>query len=797
MTPMETARQLIKLGVPVFRVRVAQDGTKTPMHKNGHLDATLDPGLVDDWFTESPSARVGAFVGAGNLLAVDIDTKNGKDGWDSLDKSWLEVPSTFSYQTPSGGSHLIYSVPDDANLAPSTNYRGMVGVDIRAGSSWVLWNGDVPASRDEFAPAPEWAMDKVSVKTAAEFEGSLKEWYDTLEPGEPNVLVRGAISRIKDDMGHADMVAATYEAIRLGAEGNPGVPTLLEALEEAWESRDPGSHTTPEEQWEFKFHEALTSGIEKFGAAIELRSALPAYSLSIVPNSVPDSLVVGDPGDKEIFRRLLAELIRATDDDYLATSVLWNSPRTKDLAREWGLEFVHKRVTDARTRPEPIRENPTLQVAAEPDFQDIAQVQENPGHNSTESGIFLSAEEAEAVANTDTFIDRYLRATHTKGFTNAIYAVPSAWTCLSMALGRKAFIPLAKPLEVNTWFIVLGESTTGKGTEDRFLRGVLNLMFLDGESENYNLGALSSPDGLQLSLLQRDGKPSIIHNDEAADFFKDIRVKDWMAAVPDKLSKWFDGWVEPSSKISLKDYRGKAATTSLNQLMWGTPDRILELLDASQFESGYLARVNWVWDGTIPDPDKKSDLKIQAGRVRETPDGVYEIAADLLSAGKMFDRVGVDGSKEAQARLNKAADDFRAIARKSARWDFVKPAVDRLVMETLWKLAALNALYRGDTTFEVADALVSIEHASRWLRTMLTVAESISESPYSRDVAEIENFVRESGGSVSRAGLLHHFRGKIIRTAREIDDRITFLQESGRLNRRENGGAIMYELNGS
>lgn len=789
MTQRELALGLVKLGIPVFKVRVAQDGTKTPMHKNGHLDAALDPGLVDDWFTESPSARVGAFVGAGNLLAVDIDTKNGKDGWDSLDKSWLEVPSTFSYQTPSGGTHLIYSVPGDANLAPSTNYRGMVGVDIRAGSSWVLWNGDVPASRDEFAPAPEWAMDKVSVKTAAEFEGSLKEWFDTLEPGEPNVLVRGAISRIKDDMGHADMVAATYEAIRLGAEGNPGVPTLLEALEEAWESRDPGNHTTPEEQWEFKFHEALTSGIEKFGAAIELRGNLPPYSLSIVPKSVPDNLVVGDPGDKETFRKLLAELTRATDDDYLVTSVLWNSPRTRDLAREWGLEFVHKRVQDARTRPEPVRENPTL---AAPEVT----LDATPVQVTSQSRTFLTDEETANVLASETFVDRYVRASAKKGFWNPAYDVPAAWTALSMAVGTRAVLR-HNGLGANLWFIEMGGTGTGKSSAQKFLKGTLDLLLRDEESY-YNVGASSSPAAIHEELLMRDDKASMIHHDEAASFFSDLHNQDWSKTLEHHFSSFYDGEVEPSNKIRLpKELRGKRATTSFNLNMSATPDKLLSLVTTEMFESGFLSRVNWTWAPERPDTDDRFDIgesEVDA-KARVHP-VVYELVGDLLSVGSSYpERVVVSGSEEARKRIGLAAKEFDKSLRGHERYETLRGPLTRLT-ETMVKCAALLALYRGETTFELDDAVTAVYYGVEWFETMIRVVNETSESEFSRDASEIESYIKGQGGSVSEAKLLHRFRNMIRKSPRELEDRIAFLRSSGRINRRESDGRIVFDLNG-
>lgn len=805
-TTAQRAKALAEAGFAVFRVR--ED--KTPYDSDGLKSASLDPYFVLETFEKTPAALIAIHAGMSGILVLDIDHKEDADGnttvdgFESLDLAWYEIPTSFAYLSLSGnGRHIMYRAPEGKNLAPKAGYRGMKGVDRRSGESYVVFTSEELPDRATLTEAPEWLCDESQVRSADKFSGTVQKWFEDLEPGTSNALVRHAIDRIKDDMSHSDMVAATFEAIRLGAEGSTGVPVLLEALEDAWIKRDPGNHTTPEEHWEFKFHESLSSGIQKHGGATELRKSLPAYSLNIVPSAVPDRLISGAAGNKDTFRELLAELTKSTDDDLLITSVLWNSPRTKDISREWGLAFVNERVISARTRPEPVRENPTLEERT-PEKSDV-NVTSTPSdvngtkvaNASTTIPTFLTTAEQAQVDETHTFIDTYVEATRAKGFTNLIYAIPSAWTCLSMAFGRRAFIPLSKPLEVNLWMIILGESTTGKGTEDRFLRGVLNAMFLDGETDNYNLGALSSPDGLHLGLINRDGLPSIIHNDEASDFFRDIRTKDWMAPVPDKLAKWYDSFVEPSSKISLKDARGKSAHTSLNQLMWGTPDRMLTLLDASQFESGYLARVNWVWDGTIPDPNRKSDLKLQENMKRETPDEVYDIAADLLHAGKALQgRVAVGGTEKAQKRLNKAADDFRKAARKSPRYTFFKPAVDRLVMETLWKCAALLALYRGDKEFTELDAWVAIHYASDWLLTLMKVSESISESPYSRDLEEMESFIRDEGGTVSRAKLLHNFRGKIMRSGREIEDRIGFLIDSGRILRTEENRAIVYSLNG-
>lgn len=799
MNNREKALALVSIGVPVFKVRISDDGTKTPMHPRGHLDATLDPGLADDWFTESPQAQVGAWMGKANLLAVDVDVKNGKDGWESLDLSWNEVPPTFTYKTPTGGSHLIYSVdPEISNLAPSANYRGMQGVDIRAGSSWVLWNGDVPPSREAFSKAPEWALDTVSVKSADKFEGTLRDWFEELEPGQPNALVRHALERIKDDMSHSDMVAATYEAIRLGAEGCTGIPVLLEALENAWISRDPGNHTTPEEHWDYKFREALASGIEKHGGATELRKSLPGYSLSEVPSTVPDRLLVGTPGDKDTFRELLAELVKSIPDDLLVTAILWNSPRTKDIARDWGLAFVFARVQSAREKPEPIRENPTLpEITPSQKYTESGMVLPAGESPVVNLGAFLSSNEQETVANTYTFIDKYLEASASKGFSNRAYAIPAAWTALSMAFGLKAYIPKGVNLGVNLWFIPLGYSGTGKSAEYNFLKHVLDHLFKDGEGY-YNLGAMSSPEGILLELLTRDGKPSMIFQDEAASFFSVLQTKDYMRQLEYDFSNYYMGDVPPSNKISLKELRGKSAETSFNILMIATPDKLLKLINTDMFGTGFLARVNWIW----AEPPVESDEKYKATRSennseKNAPSITFDLSADLSHASHMLsERTAVWGTDEAVERLTEAHAAFDKAAKGHEKYEALEPAITRLGRETIWKCAALLALYRGETTFTLTDALVAISYAEEWYESLIRAVEATSESDFAADAQEIEAYIVAEGGTVSEARLNHRFRNMIRNSPRELSDRIDFLKISGRLNRVEADRKVTYVING-
>lgn len=805
---VKRAEALTRLGIWVFPVYVRPDpenpykNSKKPGTPNGFYDATNDTGYVSDLFERHTKAEVGVWMGPSGLVAADIDVKRAPDGtvlvdgFEEFDKAWLSLPDTHSFDSISGagGKQFIYSAPEGVNLGPAGKYRGIEAVDRRGGNSYSVWVGDIPTSRDAFTPAPEWLLDEATVRSASIFEGDVKAWYETLEPGEPSLIVRAAMDRTREvfesagnDFDHAAMIERQFEAVRLGAEAHPGVDQLLALIEELFLSRT-GSHSRGDDEWEYEFQESLASAVEKYGDAISLRKDLPEYTPSLVPAGIPDRLFLGAPGRKADFTALLRALQDSTDDDLVVTSVLWNSPKTKEVSREWGLSFVHKRVQDARLKPEPVKENPSLEA---PEKAVVPQVTEK-GDNQNP---FMSAEEVAVAESTPTFIDTYLAASLKKGFNVPAYDIPAAWTALSMTFGTRAVLSY-NGLGTNLWFIKMGNTGTGKSQSHTFGKAVLDLTMKENESY-YNVGASSSPAAIHEELLMRDGKASMILHDEAASFFSDLANQEWSKTLEHHFSSFYDGEVEPSNKVRLpKELRGKHARTSFGLNMSATPDKLLSLLNTGMFESGFLSRVNWTW---TPDRAENDDIfrmgpsNVDA-TVRTHP-AVYDLAADLRSAGASIPAGAIIGATaEAWARLSQAAKDMYTHSKGKERFETLKGPLTRL-RETSVKCAALLAMYRGETTFTLTDALVAIRYVSEWYESMVRVVNETSESDFSRDCNEIESYVRLQG-EVSGAKLNHRFRSKIQRSPRELSDRIDFLCESGRLIADRGTGSTIYRING-
>ena len=800
MSNLEKALALSEQGMYCFPVNHTADNEKKPYTPNGHLDATLDPNVLMDWWMRWPDAKVGVYCGKSGIVVCDVDTKNGKDGWTSLDEAWVDIPPTFSYETGTGGSHLVYADPGGLNLDPKSPYRGLEGVDRRAGSSWSMWVGPVPDNREVFSPAPEWLLDEAKERSVQGFEGTVKDWYDSLTPGEPNVMVRRAIKAIQDDMGHSDMVSATYEAIRLGSEGNPGVPDLVEALEEAWMNRPAENHTTPESAWEYKFQEALLGGLEKYGQTTELFKNLPEYNIAMVPASIPDALVTS-PGTKADFSKLLGALVKETEDDNRILSILWNCNGTKKWAREWGLEFCLRRIQDARHTPEPTRENPRIEEALE--LQKDA-----PELTST---ALLTSEEREYIEKRPTFVDNYLKYAREGGFVNEYYARAAAWNVASLAFAFHGFIPQDEDdnMGLNLWSILLGESGTGKTRATKFMESCLDLLFADESKEggmpNYNLGAGSSMEGVHEALLQRDRKASMFFQDEASEFFAKIKPnsgRGWLAGYTDALSRYYEGSVPAENKVRLKELKGKSAITSMNLHMYATPDRFLGLIERDMFGTGFVPRINWV---IAPPPvitkDRFRARQARKGKVTqfgEVSTGAQKVVADLIEArsfteGKPTPLFATD---EALDRLSEAHERMYRIAEKRENWDIISPVITRLA-ETLRKCSGICAMYRSDDQIELVDALHAINAVEEWFENVFKVAATVSEGDFQRACNEIESWVRDQkGGRATSTKIKYRFNNLIKRDPRELDSYLTQLVESGIFNRKEEGGVVVYELNG-
>lgn len=149
-----------------FPVIPTWPNSKKPLTANGHNDATTDPDQITQWWTRTPNANVA--IVTNDLLAIDVDVKNGKDGQKvimDLQAKYGLLPKTCMQVTPSGGMHYIYRT--NGVIVPSLIDCPAPGVDIRAHNGYVLVAPSVVDGKQyfmnhqEIADAPEWLINLV------------------------------------------------------------------------------------------------------------------------------------------------------------------------------------------------------------------------------------------------------------------------------------------------------------------------------------------------------------------------------------------------------------------------------------------------------------------------------------------------------------------------------------------------------------------------------------------------------------------------------------------------------------
>lgn len=775
MTTAERAIALSRLSLYVFHWVLTPDGRKVPLTERGHLDATLDPEQIASWFSEHPQARIGVHVGASGLVVADLDRKNEKDGFRSSE-GWLDFPATFSQETPSNGIHHIYAAPEGIKLAPAADFQGFVGLDVRGGSSWIGWYGDVPADRTVFAPAPDWLLEPAREAVGGAFEGGLDEWLSTLvDPsGEPTGRVLDAIERVPEgEFGHPELIERQFEFVRLAAEGHPGVLHGLELLRSAW-LRPPWDS----QDYAYEFDAGLSGAVSKFGALTESIANLPKYSDLLLAETHPEvtnllAAVDGKgKGDKGHWTRTLNTLIRFDYDDDHAASALWSAPSTKDLSREWGIEFVYTRVTEARAK----HEAHLAEAEREVNQADrVADTQNNPV-------ALLNDDEREYLADHGNFIHRYVEyAAHRFPDLNVNYHKANAVTVLSLTLGPTGFLPLkGKNLGLNLYQMTLGESSTGKSDSILLRDDILRHYF--SEDGNYDLGSEASGEVLHEELLLREGKPTFFNSDEAAAFFRELaRPGSWQAKIQDRLTDWYGGWCGPvnkrAAKAALKDLNKGAACYLVTQF-YGTPDRIFDTLSEEQFLSGFLARFLWAFGEGAREEDRSvHDMQADAPLVHLTERGVEEFSVELAALNAHLGRRRpYKAGKDELHRLLVNEREMKKLIQGNSDWKLTESAYRRL-MDSIRKVTGLLAASRGSTTVAMVDVLGAIEMAEVWVEGLLEASSRVASSMFEREAMAIVAAVKTMGKPwVTEFQLMKRF-GKY--EPRDFDTRLQWAIRTG------------------
>jgi len=120
---------------------------KSPATPNGVKDATNDPDIIREWWADQPDANIGVACGPSGIFVVDLDVnvdlatgivKDGIGAWKSLASEYgFPEGGTLTSMTPSGGQHLVYTMPSGDPLGNSAG-KLAPGVDTRGNSGYIV-----------------------------------------------------------------------------------------------------------------------------------------------------------------------------------------------------------------------------------------------------------------------------------------------------------------------------------------------------------------------------------------------------------------------------------------------------------------------------------------------------------------------------------------------------------------------------------------------------------------------------------------------------------------------------------
>jgi hypothetical protein len=119
-------------GWPVFPCRWRGEGRKRPLTRRGFLDSSRDPDQIRDWWQRWPEALIGLPTGQATAVVVDVDRKNGIDGFDTLDEfGAIILPETRSHTLRAAACTFISdpaSTPFRTLLEPEGAASGKVSI---------------------------------------------------------------------------------------------------------------------------------------------------------------------------------------------------------------------------------------------------------------------------------------------------------------------------------------------------------------------------------------------------------------------------------------------------------------------------------------------------------------------------------------------------------------------------------------------------------------------------------------------------------------------------------------------
>ncbi len=343
---------------------------------------------------------------------------------------------------------------------------------------------------------------------------------------------------------------------------------------------------------------------------------------------------------------------------------------------------------------------------------------------------------------------------------NPPYHRAGAWMALSQLVGECARLNIrGRDTPLGLYFFVLGNTSSGKSEAKDYMQTTIHKGY-DGEA-NPDIGDDISAAALLDILRDRPRGVSMMSSDEVDGLLAQMRDKGgWRSSDMATYTYLYDGKVQPVARKGSTDRAGKWTKTQFSWFGMGTPHKVINVLDRTMFESGFLVRFQWFLGDDVKIAE--DELGVTLGGAGNYKDQVRQVE----DWGRKFARVREGWSFR---RMQAGDDDLPIIEPDSEAtaeflrkitaglefrlWsgdpnaDILKPSLRRTNI-TATKFAALLALADGRFTFNEDDILVGLWQCEELLANVYYMAGQVASSEHSKALDSLYDYILAHGPDV-------------------------------------------------
>jgi len=406
----------------------------------------------------------------------------------------------------------------------------------------------------------------------------------------------------------------------------------------------------------------------------------------------------------------------------------------------------------------------------------------------------LSEEEKNLIDRLDdTFIERYIKWASSLGDAAAQYHQAGAFVILSSLLSGTVRLPTSYGTIVpNIWFMILADTTLTRKTTSMDIAMDL-VMEVDDEVIMATDGSI---EGLLSALSSRPGRPSVFLRDEFSGLLEAMTKKDYMAGMPELLTKLYDGKMQKrilrKEVIEVRDPR-------LIFFAGGIKNKITSILSFEHVSSGFMPR--FVFITAESDISRLRPIGPPSQKTTGNKDAILNELKDLHKHYNRTTMLHVQKLKtsiehnvtydatltdDAWVRYNQLETALLEEGLKSRRPEIMTPMGDRLAKSILKAAVLLAASRQKNDTVEVTkeDILRCIKYGESWYGFALDVMNNVGKGTAERQLDNIIRAIAKNGDrGVPRSQLMQSYH----LTSRDANSIFDTLEQRGLITRQRSG----------